>query len=70
MIELNIPVVGQYSIPDELGAIEQTLARASEEADIVLVTGGLGPTDDDLARHRIDRKLPRGKDQRIRFYTL
>jgi nicotinamide-nucleotide amidase len=50
LLSLDIPVVRQHSVPDELDAIKQALSLASEEADIVLVTGGLGPTDDDLAR--------------------
>jgi len=36
------------TVPDELEAISEALRRASKSADFVLVTGGLGPTEDDL----------------------
>ncbi len=36
------------TVPDEIPAIQSALSRAMAEADVVLVTGGLGPTTDDL----------------------
>ncbi len=36
--------------PDELGPIRAALERAAAESEWVVVTGGLGPTDDDLTR--------------------
>lgn len=41
------PVAG-FSVPDDEEAIVRTLERALEEADLVVCTGGLGPTADDL----------------------
>ncbi len=41
------PVFG-FSVPDDEDAIARTLERAMEEADLVVCTGGLGPTADDL----------------------
>jgi nicotinamide-nucleotide amidase len=41
------PVAG-FSVPDDEDAIVRTLERALEEADLVVCTGGLGPTADDL----------------------
>jgi nicotinamide-nucleotide amidase len=49
----GIPVLGVYSVGDELPAIGRKLALAAEEADILILTGGLGPTDDDLTRQAI-----------------
>src|SRR5699024_1837560 len=37
-------------IGDTAGDILQTLERESKEADIILITGGLGPTDDDKTK--------------------
>lgn len=47
---ISLPVVSVHSVPDEEAAIERALALATSEADVVVVTGGLGPTDDDLTR--------------------
>ncbi|MDQ1323870.1 MAG: CinA-like protein [Chloroflexota bacterium] len=40
-------------LPDEAAGFRAELARATGEADLVIVTGGLGPTTDDLAREVI-----------------
>jgi len=47
---VGIPVEAVYTIGDRREVIVRTLERAAAEADIVVVTGGLGPTDDDLTR--------------------
>ena len=57
LAELGMDVVAGYTVPDDLDAIEQTLAGAAERAQVVLVTGGLGPTDDDLTRQALARFL-------------
>jgi nicotinamide-nucleotide amidase len=46
----GIPVVSIYTISDDVDAIVRVLNLATADAEIVLVTGGLGPTDDDLTR--------------------
>lgn len=47
---IGIPTVSSYTVADLQPAIVRALKLAAEEADIVIVTGGLGPTDDDLTR--------------------
>lgn len=47
---MGIPVVSGYTVVDELDRIVATLKLALADSDIVLITGGLGPTDDDLTR--------------------
>jgi len=37
-------------VPDDLDAQRRALLELAADADLVLVTGGLGPTDDDLTR--------------------
>ena len=44
------PVVHSSAVGDDVGRIVTALRRAAEDADVVLVTGGLGPTSDDLTR--------------------
>jgi nicotinamide-nucleotide amidase len=46
----GVPVVSIYVAPDELGAIKRVLELATGDADVVVISGGLGPTDDDLTR--------------------
>ncbi|MCP4259021.1 MAG: competence/damage-inducible protein A [Planctomycetes bacterium] len=46
----GIPVVSTYIVSDEVNEIVRVFNIAVADADIVLVTGGLGPTDDDLTR--------------------
>jgi len=50
LAEIGIPVVAHTTIADELDAMIGALRIASERSDIVLITGGLGPTLDDLTR--------------------
>ena len=50
LLSIGIPVVSSYTIADDVGSIIRALNLASSDADAVLSTGGLGPTDDDLTR--------------------
>ncbi len=48
---INLFFVSQ--VGDNLGRLTETLRRAHERADLVVMTGGLGPTEDDLSREAI-----------------
>ncbi|MCP4614198.1 MAG: competence/damage-inducible protein A [Planctomycetes bacterium] len=50
LLSIGIPVVSSYTIGDEVEAIVRAFNLAAADADIILITGGLGPTDDDLTR--------------------
>ena len=50
LLSIGVPVVSVYTVGDDISQIVSALKRAAEDADIVIVTGGLGPTDDDLTR--------------------
>jgi nicotinamide-nucleotide amidase len=50
---VGVPVLGVYGVGDEEPAIRQRLALAAQEADFIIISGGLGPTDDDLTRQAI-----------------
>ncbi len=45
---LGVEVVGSAVVGDEPARIRRALGRAEAEADLVITTGGLGPTHDDL----------------------
>lgn len=47
---LGIQVIKRYTIGDQKGDILSTLKEAESLADIILITGGLGPTNDDLTK--------------------
>lgn len=49
----QVSVVQMSSISDKEDIILGALTRASERADLVIVTGGLGPTRDDVTRQAI-----------------
>lgn len=51
--KIGIKVVQTYSISDTEEAIISTLDNAVELSDIVLITGGLGPTKDDITKHAL-----------------
>lgn len=46
----GIETLSHATVPDDQSVIADTIARLAESADIVIVTGGLGPTPDDLTR--------------------
>jgi nicotinamide-nucleotide amidase len=53
LMSVGVPVVSAHAVPDELEAIKRTLKLAANDTDIVVITGGLGPTDDDLTRQAL-----------------
>ena len=50
---LGFQVVRGEQIPDRMDLFRPALRRAVAEAELVLVTGGLGPTSDDLTREAV-----------------
>lgn len=53
LIEAGIDVVEMVSISDKPAHISSTLDRFVGKTDIVLLTGGLGPTKDDLTKNTL-----------------
>jgi nicotinamide-nucleotide amidase len=48
------------TVADDLDAIARALRELCAEHDVVVVTGGLGPTDDDLTRDALNEVLDEG----------
>ncbi len=46
-------VTRHWTVPDELDAIAEALTLGTQSCDVILVTGGLGPTDDDITRQAL-----------------
>ncbi len=53
MSEISLDVVKICDIPDDVEAIKNELDNGFNSADIVLMTGGLGPTHDDVTREAV-----------------
>ncbi|MCJ7758721.1 MAG: competence/damage-inducible protein A, partial [Gillisia sp.] len=51
--KIGVSVHQITSIEDEHSHILTTLEEASKRADIVIITGGLGPTKDDITKHAL-----------------
>ena len=64
--ELGVPVGFHTTVADDLAACTAVFRAAFERADVVVASGGLGPTADDLTRQAIaeatGRKLARDDD--------
>src|SRR3990170_5368531 len=50
---LGIDLYYQHTVGDNLGRAVEVLSRARDNNDLVITTGGLGPTEDDLTREAI-----------------
>jgi len=57
LLSIGIPAVSSYIITDDIDSIVQAFKLASNDADVVITTGGLGPTDDDLTREAMAKFL-------------
>ncbi len=59
LAELGIFVYFHSVVGDNPARLEETLKRALDRSDIVITTGGLGPTKDDLTKEVIARTMNR-----------
>ncbi|MDO8915231.1 MAG: nicotinamide-nucleotide amidohydrolase family protein [Coriobacteriia bacterium] len=50
LVRAGVRVIEAVSVPDDEALLAATLRRLIADADIVVVTGGLGPTHDDITR--------------------
>jgi nicotinamide-nucleotide amidase len=63
LASLGIDLYFVSQVGDNQGRIVETLRRAWERSDLIIMTGGLGPTEDDLARESISALL--GETMRV-----
>jgi len=57
--ELGIEVRAKAIVGDDLGDLADILRQALGRADLVVITGGLGPTEDDITREAVAAVLDR-----------
>src|SRR5437773_8903996 len=55
LAEIGIPVRWHTTLADDLDENEAAFRIAAQRAQLVLITGGLGPTQDDLTREALAR---------------
>ena len=66
--EIGIKTVRKSSIGDEASEIISILTEATKRTDILILTGGLGPTKDDITKHTLCKFL--GVDLELHIPTL
>src|SRR4051812_12342812 len=59
LADLGLVVSRQVAVPDTAKDIEQAVRESLSRAELVITTGGLGPTSDDLTRDLIAGLLGR-----------
>ncbi len=59
LLEVGVQVVARQTVADDARALEAAFRTALERADVVIATGGLGPTEDDLTREAAAAALGR-----------
>jgi len=57
--DLGMPVVRRWTVGDVDAHIREALGAALQKADVVVLSGGLGPTDDDRTRDAVAAHLGR-----------
>jgi len=59
MAEIGLNVVYRSAVGDDLQRMEEVILQALKRVDIVIATGGLGPTDDDITKKAIVKVFKR-----------
>lgn len=59
LAEIGLSVVYKTSVGDNLKRMEEVIYQALKRVDIVITTGGLGPTDDDITKRVIVKVFKR-----------
>jgi nicotinamide-nucleotide amidase len=57
LAEIGVDVFWISQIGDNLGRVVEVFSRGLSRSDVIVVTGGLGPTEDDLTREAIAETL-------------
>lgn len=75
LADLGLPLSRQSAVPDTADGIVDAVREALGRADLVITTGGLGPTCDDITRDRIAGLLgrplefrPEAWEQVVRYF--
>lgn len=61
LARMGISTLLHHTVADDFGAIVETICDAAKRAELVLITGGLGPTEDDLTREALAEAMGVGQ---------
>lgn len=50
-------VIGHMTVPDDETSVDSAIRAHTQTADVMLITGGIGPTEDDLTRQGLAKAL-------------
>ncbi|MGZ8619370.1 MAG: molybdopterin-binding protein, partial [Actinomycetota bacterium] len=70
LAEIGVDVLYHSVVGDNMDRIVATLGAAADRVDVVLVTGGLGPTGDDITRDAIARVMGVGMVRHPELETM
>ncbi len=59
--QLGVEVIAKHVVGDEREHVSEEIRRSLEQADLVIVSGGLGPTEDDVTRDATAMALHRAQ---------
>src|SRR5438132_4866472 len=59
LLEAGVEVVARVTVADDAAVLESAFRHALSRVDLVIATGGLGPTEDDLTREAAAAALGR-----------
>ena len=59
LTDMGIDVVRQVSVDDDLDEIVKELEYSTKSSDLIIISGGLGPTNDDITRDAVAKFLNR-----------
>lgn len=70
--ELGINIYRQTTVGDNPGRVKEALEIALHRSDLVITTGGLGPTEDDLTKEMVAEvlHLPMEMDERSKEHVI
>lgn len=54
---MGFDVMYHHTVGDNAGRLEEIINKSFEECDLIVTTGGLGPTEDDLTKETITRAM-------------
>ncbi|HEY8549445.1 MAG TPA: competence/damage-inducible protein A [Vicinamibacterales bacterium] len=63
LAEIGIAVISKCIVGDRIDHVAEAIRHALAQVDLVIVTGGLGPTDDDVTRDAVAQVLGRKQQE-------
>lgn len=57
LASLGIACAEHRTVPDDLDLIAQAITQCAAQVDMLIITGGLGPTDDDMTRPALAKAM-------------